>query len=304
MIRALLLVLLMTVPSVVLAQTEQPTDRDANREWFQNLPEGRRKLLMRRLRVYRSLPKEMRQKIRERVKQDKPALTDSERKAMASLSRVSYLQRVRLATIASELDGIKRFRKDAYRKAMNAPAVERPRALMRLIHEQRLMFYARMLPKERHDELRPLAPDERIKKLTQWYRDDREARVEALAKMHPRIKDLRANAANGDDSAKRELKHIQRDLIVLDRLLSRLPSDRREAVMAKLQNIDTKEAGRVLRKELTRFHRNMKSRGPRPDREDRPPFGRHGDKAPPPDGRRDRKDRPHNREGGRPRRGN
>jgi len=262
--RYLVLVLVFALAAPLFAQ-----EREAElRQWFNNLPESRKVELKNRLRALKRLPKPRQQAVLQAAKEGGQVLTEQQRENIRKLGKLDYLQRVRLYTTAAELQMLRRTRGKDFNEAMQLEGPERVKALRELLNQQRRMQFVRNLPDEAREAVRGLSMAEREKALREMYREESEARMQALEGFHPRIAELREAAQGGDKEARRQLRRALMDLRTLDMLLQRLQPETRESVMDRIRDMTIEKAADEVRRALQKQWQNEMRQ--RPDRRPRP----------------------------------
>jgi hypothetical protein len=286
MVFALALVASLAVPAGAQSDSAKTTsDRDATKAddaaWFSGLGKHRQDELKKRHRALKRLPKEKQEAILKAAKDGKPILSEEQRKNLGKLRKLSYLQRVRLYTLAAELNAARNFRPAEFRKAMESD--DRTTALRHLLAEQRATMFMRTLPEERRRELMRLPMDERKLAIKQVYEQESKERLAELETIYPRVNELR-EAAKTDKEARRQFKQLMGDIKTLDLLLLRLEPERRKQVMAELRDLSMDEAANTIRKALKdqwqeETKRNKEDRE-KDRKEGRNPPDRNGNRSP------------------------
>lgn len=273
-------------PAVAFAQPAPATDARAQelQAWFEGLTPQRKELLKRRLKALRRLPKDKQADLLKAAREGRPLLSEAQRANLRRLKDMPYLERVRLYTLARELEMLRKNAPVAFKRALESP--ERERALGEMLLMQRAQM---LLTPEERASLPNMKGPERMRLLRERYEQNGRESLEELAFLEPRLADLRKAAAGGDDDARRELRRAVSDLATLNMLLQRLDKERRERVMAELKELGLdramEKAVDAVRKELRAQWNEAEKR---PPRDDRPGEVRPGDrKALPP--REDRK---------------
>ncbi len=275
-------------PAVTFAQPAPAPDAHTleMQAWFDGLTPQRKELLKRRLKALRRLPKDKQTELLQAAKEGRPLLTEAQRTNLRKLKEMPYLERVRLYTLARELEMLRKNAPVAYKRA--SEGADRDRALAEMLFLQRAQM---LLTPEERAGMASLKGPERMRFLRERYEQSGRESLEELAFLEPRLADLRKAAASGDEDARRELRRAVSDLGTLNMLLQRLDKDRREKVMADLKELGLdramEKAVDTVRKELRAQWNEAEKR---PQREDRPGEVRPGDrKALPP--REERKNR-------------
>lgn len=278
--------------SPLMAQTDTPENtRQAElQRWFNSLSPREQAKLRKRLKVVKQLPKDLQKKIMKSAKEGKPALSKQQVQNLKKLGKMSYLKRVRLQILMRELELVKKTNKSGFDSAMAKSGTERKTALLQLVQGQRTRMFMRSMPETRRRELKNLTPAQRKQKMSEWFEADSKARLDKLSARHPRIKDLRVAAENGDKQAKKELREIIADLATLDRMVSRLTPERRRKVLAEIKDMDTDKAANHVRRAMDDQFKNM--------RKER----HHKDKRRPKDGRKKAMNPRGQKQGNRPKR--
>jgi hypothetical protein len=241
---ALALVAAMAIP----VAAESPTvPRDGDAGWFEGLGKNRQEELKKRYRVFKRLPKDKQEAVLKAGKEGKPILSEEQRKNLQKLRKLSHLQRVRLYTLAAELNAARMMRPEEFRRAMESD--NRPEALRNLLADQRAQMFMRSLPPEKRRELMLKPEGERKEALRKLYQEESKARLAELEAIYPKVAELR-EAAKTDKEAKRQLKQMVGDLQTLVLLLQRLEPERRKQVMSELRDLSMDAAANEIRKAL------------------------------------------------------
>lgn len=267
---ALALLLSLSVTPAAAQQSEPAKaasdSREASlRDWFNGLGKARQEELKKRFRAFKHLPKERQQQILKAVKEGKPILTEQQRENLKKLKKLDYLERVRLYTVAAELQALRRGRPAEFKAAMES---ERPAAeLQKLMLEQRVQMHLRSLTPAERAEFARLSPEQRRERM----QSEHKQRLEELQGVYPRLAELREAAARGDKEARKELRNALADLRTLDQLLQRLQPEKRKEMLAELRDLSIDEAADKVRRALQdQWQKEQKDRkGPR-DRKDPP----------------------------------
>lgn len=265
---ALALLLSLSVTPAAAQQPEPakaaPDSREASlRDWFNGLGKARQEELKKRFRAFKHLPKERQQQILKAVKEGKPILTEQQRENLKKLKKLDYLERVRLYTVAAELQALRRGRPVEFKAAMES---ERPAAeLQKLMLEQRVQMHLRSLPESERREFMRLTPEQKRARM----QTEHKQRLEELQGFYPRFAELREAAAKGDKEARNELRKALADLRTLDQLLQRLEPEKRKEMLAELRDLSIDEAADKVRRALQdQWQKERKQ--PSRDRKDQP----------------------------------
>jgi hypothetical protein len=239
---------------------EAHRDEAALREWFESLPPERRNRLRHRQRVFKRLSKERQGEVLEAAKSDKPIFSAEENANLEKLRLMGDLQRLRLFTLANELQQLRRNPDPRVEKALRE---RNTRELYVRLRERRAHAFRITLPAEKRAELDKLPPQQRMRALMRLYDQETAARRERLIEMFPGIKETRDKARAGDAKARAELRRNLADLWTLDMMLQRLHPQARERVLGELANRPVDDAGRLLRDELRKqWQRDRRERPP------------------------------------------
>lgn len=265
---ALALVLSLSVTPAAAQQSDPAKaasdSREASlRDWFNGLGKARQEELKKRFRAFKHLPKERQQQILKAVKEGKPILTEQQRENLKKLKKLDYLERVRLYTVAAELQALRRGRPAEFKAAMESerPAVE----LQKLMLEQRVQMHLRSLTPAERAEFARLTPEQRRERM----QTEHKQRLEELQGFYPRFAELREAAAKGDKEARKELRQAVADLRTLDQLLQRLEPAKRKEMLAELRDLSIDEAADKVRRALQdQWQKERKQ--PSRDRKDQP----------------------------------
>lgn len=265
---ALALVLSLSVMPAAAQQSDlakaASDSREASlRDWFNGLGKARQEELKKRFRAFKHLPKERQQQILKAVKDGKPILTEQQRENLKKLKKLDYLERVRLYTVAAELQALRRGRPAEFKAAMESerPAVE----LQKLLLEQRVQMHLRSLTPAERAEFARLTPEQRRERM----QTEHKQRLEELQGFYPRFAELREAAAKGDKEARKELRQALADLRTLDQLLQRLEPAKRKEMLAELRDLSIDEAADKVRRALQdQWQKERKQ--PSRDRKDQP----------------------------------
>lgn len=265
---ALALVLSLSVMPAAAQQSDPAKaasdSREASlRDWFNGLGKARQEELKKRFRAFKHLPKERQQQILKAVKEGKPILTEQQRENLKKLKKLDYLERVRLYTLAAELQALRRGRPAEFKAAMESerPAVE----LQKLLLEQRVQMHLRSLTPAERAEFARLTPEQRRERM----QTEHKQRLEELQGFYPRFAELREAAAKGDKEARKELRQALADLRTLDQLLQRLEPAKRKEMLAELRDLSIDEAADKVRRALQdQWQKERKQ--PSRDRKDQP----------------------------------
>jgi hypothetical protein len=265
---ALALLLSLSVAPVSAQQSDSTKassdSREASlRDWFNGLGKARQEELKKRFRAFKHLPKERQQQIFKAVKEGKPILTEQQRENLKKLKKLDYLERVRLYTVAAELQALRRGRPAEFKAAMES---ERPAAeLHKLMLEQRVQMHLRSLTPAERAEFARLTPEQRRERM----QSEHKQRLEELQGFYPRFAELREAAAKGDKEARKELRQAVADLRTLDQLLQRLEPEKRKEMLAELRDLTIDEAaGKVRRALQDQWQKERKQ--PSRERKDQP----------------------------------
>lgn len=246
---ALALVLSLSVTPAAAQQSDpakaaSDSREAALRDWFNGLGKARQEELKKRFRAFKHLPKERQQQILKAVKEGKPILTEQQRENLKKLKKLDYLERVRLYTVAAELQALRRGRPAEFKAAMESerPAVE----LQKLLLEQRVQMHLRSLTPAERAEFARLTPEQRRERM----QTEHKQRLEELQGFYPRFAELREAAAKGDKEARKELRQAVADLRTLDQLLQRLEPAKRKEMLAELRDLSIDEAADKVRRAL------------------------------------------------------
>jgi hypothetical protein len=278
MMRALALIITLFVAVPCMAQADL-------RQWYEAQTPQKQDLLRKRLRALRALKPPARERMLKLAAEGKPILTDEQRENLRKLRELPYLHRVRLYTLARELEMTRRANPAGIERAMQAP--EREKALLALIVMQRAQMS--LTPEERM-QLRAMRPPERqefLRNRREAAEKEARARITGLEYLQPNIAELR-KAAETDPQARRELRQAMHDLGTLDMLQQRLSLERREKVQAEIKDMNLERAAQRVQRELNahwQSQRGEREKRPRddmrpgdrkamPHREDRPRNGR------------------------------
>ena len=248
--RSLLLIVcgLALFASLAIPAGAQDTAKSHDATWFNELGKNRQQELKKRYHALKRLPKEKQEAILKAGKDGKPILSDEQRKNLQKLRKLTYLQRVRLYTLAAELKAARTMRPVEFKKAMESD--NRPEALRNLLADQRAMMYMRNLPPEKREELQAMPPRDRMEAIRKLYEEESKARLAELEGIYPRVNELRVAAEGGDKEAKRQLRQMMGDLKTLDLLMQRLEPGKRSELMAELRDLSIDEAANEIRKAL------------------------------------------------------
>lgn len=265
---ALALVLSLSVTPAAAQQSDPAKaasdSREASlRDWFNGLGKARQEELKKRFRAFKHLPMERQQQILKAVKEGKPILTEQQRENLKKLKKLDYLERVRLYTVAAELQALRRGRPAEFKAAMESerPAVE----LQKLLLEQRVQMHLRSLTPAERAEFARLTPEQRRERM----QTEHKQRLEELQGFYPRFAELREAAAKGDKEARKELRQALADLRTLDQLLQRLEPVKRKEMLAELRDLSIDEAADKVRRALQdQWQKERKQ--PSRDRKDQP----------------------------------
>jgi len=265
---ALALVLSLSVTPAAAQQSDpakaaSDSREAALRDWFNGLGKARQEELKKRFRAFKHLPKERQQQILKAVKEGKPILTEQQRENLKKLKKLDYLERVRLYTVAAELQALRRGRPAEFKAAMESerPAVE----LQKLLLEQRVQMHLRSLTPAERAEFARLTPEQRRERM----QTEHKQRLEELQGFYPRFAELREAAAKGDKEARKELRQALADLRTLDQLLQRLEPVKRKEMLAELRDLSIDEAADKVRRALQdQWQKERKQ--PSRDRKDQP----------------------------------
>ncbi len=218
--------------------------------------------------------KEQQEKAREAAKDGRPIFTPEQRRHLESLRTMNKLQRLRLTTLAGELQQLRRTRGEAVRRLLEKEGPERVRELHRMIRMRRAMEFRRSLTPEQQVELDGLPERERVQRLLKMYEEETSSRRERLEQAFPAVGETRRRARAGDADAREELKRQLADLWTLDLMLQRLDAEAREKVFPELAKLSIEDAGDLLRTELRkqwqRDGRERRRNGPPHRGPDRP----------------------------------
>jgi hypothetical protein len=249
--------LLLLTPASLFAQ-EAPRDEAALREWFESLPPERRNRLRHRQRVFKRLSKERQSEVLASARSGKPIFSAEENANLEKLRLMGDLQRLRLFTLANELQQLRRNPDPRVEKALRE---RNTRELYMRLRERRARAFRETLPAEKRDELAKSPQPQRA--LMRLYDQETAARRERLIEMFPGIKETRDKARAGDAKARAELRRNLADLWTLDMMLQRLHPQARERVLGELANRPVEDAGRQLRDELRKqWQRDRRERPP------------------------------------------
>lgn len=261
------------------AQAAKPDEARAAelRKWYDGLEPRRQRLLEQRLRVFRRLPRERQEDMLRAAREKREILSQQQRENLTQLKSMPYLQRMRLYTLARELEMLSKGMPVMFKQAMEHP--ERERKVGELLLQQRVQ--ATLTPEQR-EEFRKLPPN----KKPEFLREHREqnarerlARIEGLKFLNPRFDELVKSAATGDQDSQRELVEARNDLATLDMLLQRLTPDRREKVTAEVRtpgkNTAIEAAADMVKRELNaQYNETSRKRQPNQPKDGR----RNGDR--------------------------
>jgi hypothetical protein len=286
------LLLFALLAPVALPAQDAPADGAELRQWYDSLTPERKKELRHRARVYKRMGKEQQEKAREAAKEGKPIFTPEQRTHLESLRTMNKLQRLRLFTLANELQHLRRQRGEAVRKLLDKDGPERVRELHRMIRMRRAQEFRRTLSPEQQKELDGLSDRERIQRLLKLYEEETKSRRERLEQAFPAVGETRRRARAGDADAREELKRQLADLWTLDLMLQRLDAETRERMFPELAKVSIEDAGDLLRTELRkqwqRDGRERRRNGPPHRGADRRPDDRPRGPDRRPDDRRER----------------
>lgn len=280
--RALALIIALFVAVPCMAQSAPEADL---RQWYEAQTPQKQEMLRRRLRALRAMKPPARERVLKLAAEGKPILSDEQRENLRKLRELPYLQRVRLYTLARELEMVRRNMPRPYEHAMQSP--ERDRLLLGLIVQQRTMMSLTPEDRRRMRELRPPEKQKFLEARRENAEKDARSRIAELEHLHPRLPGLR-QAAPADPQARRELRQAMHDLGTLDMLLQRLGLERREKVQAEIKGMTLERAAQRVQRELNAHwqqQRGEREKRPRddvrpgerkglPPREDRPRNGR------------------------------
>lgn len=243
-------ILLIAVMALPLLAQEVPGDEAGLRQWYQSLPKEQKERLRHRQRVFKRLDKDRQQQAMADAKAGKPILTPAEHENLEQLRTMGYLQRVRLLTLASELQMLKRTGGPEFKRAMELEGAEQVKALHQMLVRRRALAFLRTLPDSEQQRLAGLPPMERQREAMKLYEEHNRARRAALEEAFPHVRDLKQKARAGDQQAREELRRVMADVWTLDMMLQRLNAEARERVMGQLPNLSIEKAADLLRKEL------------------------------------------------------
>lgn len=291
--RAILLLLapacLLLALSIVPAQgqADLPGNAAEQREltrWFESQPKPRQELLKRRLRALKALPQHKRDEYIKAAGEGRPIMNETQRGNLAKLRKLSYLERVRLFTLSSEMEQARRVNTREFADAEALEGKDRAQAIVRILQRQRMNLFLRNLPPAEHERLKTLPPEQRLEEARKLMAEQRRESLEQLALMHPRVAELKIAAESADkdtrSEARKELRQIMRELGTLDVLLQRLDNNQREKVMATLKEVGLEkgvdEVRKALREQWTDPSRKRRPEGPtiQPERPLRGPDNR------------------------------
>lgn len=234
--------------------TPDATEQAELTRWFESQSKPRQELLKRRLRALKTLPKHKRDEYLKAAREGRPVLNDAQRDNLAKLRKLSYLERVRLFTLASEIEQARRANGREFTEAEKLEGKERAQAIVRILQRQRAAMFLRNLSPEQHERLRNLPPEQRLEEARKLMAEQRRESLEALAEIHPRVAELKVAAESTDKEiraeARKELRQVMRELGTLDQLLQRLDNAQREEVMATLKEVGLEKGVEEVRKAL------------------------------------------------------
>ncbi|MHC4839359.1 MAG: hypothetical protein ACYTDT_00145 [Planctomycetota bacterium] len=263
-----LIIMLALFASPMFAQTDAPTnERQAElQRWYSSLSPREQSKLRKRLKVMKRLPKEQQAKILKAAKEGKPALSKQQVSNLKKLSKLSYLKRARLHILMRELELAKKTNRAGYDAAIKKKGAERDAALLNIVQSQRMRWFMRSLPESQRKELMSLSPQQRSKKMRSLFEKASNSQLDELSRRHPRLKDLRSAARNGDKHAKKELLEVTADLKTLDMMVQKLSPERRKKVLAKIKDMEVEKAADYVRRSLKDQFRGMKKDRPHKDK--------------------------------------
>jgi hypothetical protein len=254
------------------------------REWFEALPAERQMQLRARARAVQRLPRERQREI---LESESPALEEPEVQNLERMRGIRYLHRVRLNSLRHELSMLRRFDNQGFQEAMELEGEERARALHRLLQRQRAAHFQRALTPEQRDELEALDDAQRVERLREMFREARTERRQKLIEAFPELKELREAAREGDDDAAEELRERLSDVLGLDFLTFRLSEEARDRVFEAARDEGMDAAVQLAREELRQqwqqeMRRMRQNREHNRERNRRPPprEERQGQRAP------------------------
>ncbi len=250
------------------AATDEPA---ALRGWYNELPAEQKRQLRHRMRVFKRMSPEQQQAAREAARAGKPIFTAEQRANIERLRAMNRLERLRLFTLAHELQQLRRGPNERARRLLEGEGPDRVRELHRMLRMRRAQEFGRSLPPEKQRELNALPERERIPALQRMYEQDTRERRRRLEQAFPAIEANRRLAREGDTEARALLRRQLADLWTLDLMLQRLRPQAREKALAKLSSLSIEQAGEMLHNELRRqWQREMPPRGPGRDGPPRP----------------------------------
>ena len=265
----LLLLALLVSPVSAEAAPEKISEAQTKelREWFKALPAGKQQLLRRRLKALNKLTPEQQKKALEKLGvAEARVFTDEQAQSLDTLKKLSFVQRLRLHLLLSDLEMIKRRDPAGFESIMSKPGKERIPELSRRIAEVRLMRFMQTLPAEERAEFEKLPLGMRLRR----YASARRERVQALLAAQPRYAGLKAASESGDSQARRELFQLTRDMGTLDDVLeayapamsSEVRAETRGKVLKAIADGQADKIKPVLREIGETLRKNRK---PRPD---------------------------------------
>ena len=279
-------IFLVAVAGAVLLSLALPASAQESREaelraWFDGLPRHRQNELQKRYRALKQLPRERQDEMLKAAREGRPILTEQQRAKLREMRKLSYLERVRLYTAATELQALRRTRNDEVRVVMELEPAERNERLREMLQNQRLMLFLRGMPVAERAELMRKPPAERDEVIRSLYEADSRARLEQLEGFHPRVAELREAARTGDRDARRQLRSLTTDLKTLDQLVQRLEPERRAQVMKDLRELGIDASAEAVRKALhSQWQDEMKRQRPNRQRPEFKPGERNGNRPP------------------------